>query len=78
MILSKATEGFLLEKVAADRSARTTEQYRYVLDRFKTFVGDVDVKGLRVENVQLPSSTCVTAETRSRSSVFLVTVRWRW
>jgi len=52
MILSKAVEGFLLEKVAAGRSAKTTEQYRYVLDRFKTFVADVDVNGLDVDDVR--------------------------
>lgn len=52
MILSKAAEGFLLEKVAAGRSAKTTEQYRYVLDRFKTFVGDVDVEGLSADDVR--------------------------
>jgi len=36
MLLSRANEGFLLEKVkvAAGRSAKTTQQYRYVLDRF--------------------------------------------
>jgi integrase/recombinase XerD len=52
MILSKATEGFLLEKVAAGRSAKTTEQYRYVLDRFTAFVGDVHVEALGADDVR--------------------------
>jgi hypothetical protein len=50
--LSRATEGFLLEKVAAGRSTKTTEQYRYVLDRFKGFVGDKNVEDLGTEDVR--------------------------
>jgi integrase/recombinase XerD len=52
MILSRATEGFLLEKVAAGRSTKTVEGYRYVLDRFETFVGDVDVEDLDTGHVR--------------------------
>jgi integrase/recombinase XerD len=52
MILSRAGEGFLLEKVAAGRSAKTTEQYRYVLDRFEKFLGDVDVEGLGARDIR--------------------------
>ena len=52
MLLSRVTEGFLLEKVAAGRSASTTQQYRYVLDRFKRFLGDVDVEDLGARQVR--------------------------
>lgn len=52
MILSKATEGFLPEKVAAGRSPKTTQQYRYVLERFKGFVGDGNVEDLSTEDVR--------------------------
>jgi hypothetical protein len=44
MILSRAIEESLLEKVAAGRSAKTIERYRYALDRFESFIGSVDVE----------------------------------
>lgn len=52
MILSRAVEGFLLEKVAAGLSPKTIEGYRYNLDRFETFTGSVDVEDLGTENVR--------------------------
>lgn len=52
MRLSSAAEGFLLEKVAAGRSAKTTQQYRYVLDRFQRFLGDVEVEELSARDIR--------------------------
>ena len=51
MKMSQAVDGFILEK-SLNTSASTMQKYRYVLDRFAGFIGDLDVDSVSSYDVR--------------------------